>query len=254
MSSSVAILIPTYNEAENIRTIVDRCLVSLPGARILIIDDASPDGTGDLAERLATEYPGQVSVRHRTDKEGLGAAYIDGYTHVLKLWPDCEYFIQMDADLSHDLDYLPAMVNACTNADLAVASRYVQGVSIVNWPIERLLVSWCGTQFARKVTGLPITDCTSGFKCFRREVLEAIDLQRLRSNGYVFQVETSFRAWRAGYRLVDVPIIFHERTRGQSKLHLGIAFEAFRVILRLGLERLFTHTPAPASSFPRARG
>lgn len=237
---SAVVVVPTYNERENILLLVEKIQQHLPDGRILIVDDNSPDGTGQVADELAAQMPDRVSVLHRTQKQGLGAAYVAGYQYAMKLFPEAEFFIQMDADLSHDPAYLPALVEAARAADVAVGSRYTDGVSIVNWPLRRLIISKMGTAYARLLTGLPITDCTGGFKCYRREVLEAIDLPSIRSNGYCFQIETSFRAWRRGYRLRDVHIIFYERQRGKSKLNLGIAFEALVVVARLGLERLFT--------------
>ncbi len=234
------IVIPTYNERENLDPLITRILQALPEGHVLIVDDGSPDGTGQLADQMAQADPRHISVLHRTQKQGLGAAYVAGYQHALNAFPDVSFFIQMDADLSHDPAYLPKMLDAAQNADVIVASRYVQGISIVNWPLDRLIVSKMGTWFARVVTRLPLTDCTGGFKCYRNEVLRSMKLDSIRSNGYCFQIETSFRAWRQGFRLQDFPIIFYERQMGQSKLNLGIAFEAFMVVLRLGLERLLT--------------
>ncbi|MCF6283578.1 MAG: polyprenol monophosphomannose synthase [Candidatus Hydrogenedentes bacterium] len=236
---SVVIIIPTYNEAENVIEVFQKVHAILPEARVLFVDDNSPDGTRDSIKALQETHPEAVALLERDKKEGLGKAYVAGYTHALKTWPEAQLFIQMDADLSHDPAYLPGMVEAAATADLVVASRYVDGVSIVNWPLHRLIISKLGTAFARTVTGLPITDCTAGFKCYRREVLEAIGLDTIRSNGYVFQVETSFRAWRMGFRLVDFSIIFYERQHGESKLNLSIALEAFVIICRLGLQKLF---------------
>jgi len=237
---SVIIVIPTYNERENVESLLPAVLEILPEAHILIVDDKSPDGTGQIAEECADKDPAHISVLSRKKKEGLGAAYIAGYKHALLQWPNASLFVQMDADFSHDPKYLPQMIKAADAADVVVASRYVSGISIVNWPLHRLIVSKLGTTFARTVTGMPLTDCTSGFKCYHRHVLENIGLEQIRSNGYVFQVETSFRAWQKGYKLLDFPIIFYERRQGSSKLSLAIAFEAFRVVLRLGLERLVT--------------
>jgi len=232
------IVIPTYNERENLELVLRRVLEALPDGHVLFVDDNSPDGTGELADSFAESDPRHVSVLHRPGKQGLGAAYVAGYKHALNSWPDVPFFIQMDADLSHDPQYLPGMLDAAQDADVVVASRYTRGVSIVNWPLHRLIVSRFGTTFARLVTRLPLTDCTSGFKCYRAEVLRALGLDAIRSNGYVFQIETSFRAWRMGFRMKELPIIFYERQAGESKLHLNIAFEALCVVLRLGLERL----------------
>jgi dolichol-phosphate mannosyltransferase len=234
---SVVIIIPTYNEAENVPVVFEKIHAALPEARVLFVDDNSPDGTRDRIRDLQERHPDAVSLLDRDQKDGLGKAYVAGYTHALRTWPEAHLFIQMDADLSHDPNYLPDMVATAETADLVVASRYVDGVSIVNWPLHRLIISKMGTAFARTVTGLSITDCTSGFKCYRREVLEAIGLDSIRSNGYVFQVETSFRAWRRGFQLEDFSIIFYERQRGQSKLNLSIALEAFVMVCRLGIQR-----------------
>jgi dolichol-phosphate mannosyltransferase len=232
------VVVPTYNECDNVEALVRRVLEAVREGHILIVDDNSPDGTGEIADDLASRNPGHVSVLHRRAKGGLGAAYVAGYLHALDQWPNAEYFVQMDADLSHDPRYIPALLDAMRTCDVAIGSRYVRGVSIVNWPLRRLIVSRLGTAFARTVTGMPTTDLTSGFKCFRAEVLRAIDLGTIRSTGYVFQVETVFRAWRMGYTLKDVPIIFYERETGESKLNLAIAFEAFTIVLRLGMERV----------------
>lgn len=232
------VVVPTYNERENLPVLVAAALSYLPESRILIVDDNSPDGTGEEADRLSLLDPVHVGVLHRSRKEGLGAAYVAGFQYALEQWPDVCFIIQMDADLSHDPRYLPEMLHAAEEADVVVGSRYVHGVSIVNWPLHRLIVSRFGTWFARTFTGLPLTDCTSGFKCYRSDVVRNLRLDTIRSNGYVFQIETSFRAWRLGYRLQDLPIIFYERRAGTSKLSLNIAAEAFMVVLRLGLERL----------------
>lgn len=238
------VVVPTYNERDNIEPLIRRVLEVLPDGLIFIVDDNSPDGTGALADELAQADPDRVCVLHRRGKEGLGAAYVAAYLFALEQWPDASYFIQMDADLSHDPQYIPDLLAAMDCADLAIGSRYVHGVSIINWPLHRLIVSRLGTSFARIVTGMPITDLTSGFKCFRADVLRALNLGNIRSNGYVFQVETVFRAWRMGFVLKDVPIVFRERVAGESKLHLNIALEAFVVVLRLGIERLLRRRSA----------
>lgn len=232
------VVVPTYNERENLPVLAARIRESLPEASILVVDDNSPDGTGALADSLAAQTPDAFSVLHRDRKEGLGAAYVAGYRHAMDLWPDASYFIQMDADLSHDPAALPGLLSAMADSDLAVGSRYTHGVSVVNWPLRRLLISKAASIYARLVTGLPLTDCTGGFKCYRREVLQAIDLPSIRSNGYCFQIESSFRAWRKGFRLTDVPIVFYERQRGASKLSIGIAIEGLFIVFRLGMERL----------------
>ncbi|MBN2311121.1 MAG: polyprenol monophosphomannose synthase [Candidatus Hydrogenedentes bacterium] len=240
---SAVIVIPTYNERDNLELLLERVFEEVPDVRVLIVDDNSPDGTGELADSFAEREPDKVSVLHRSEKQGLGAAYVAGYTHALEQWPDTDFFVQMDADLSHDPKYLRPMLEAAEDADLVVGSRYTRGVSIVNWPLSRLIISKLGTAYARIVTGLPITDCTSGFKCYRAGTLRAINLEGIRSNGYCFQIETSFRVWQQGLRVKDLPIIFYERQRGKSKLNLSIALEAFIVVARLGLGRLLHRRP-----------
>ncbi len=245
---SVIIVIPTYNERDNLDPLLEKVLGELPGARVLIVDDASPDGTGDVADVWTRNYPDCVSVLHCPEKKGLGAAYVAGYAHALEHWPDTEFLIQMDADLSHDPACLPGILEAARDADVVTGSRYVRGVHIVNWPLHRLVLSRLGTLYARIMTGLPITDCTSGFKCCRSQVLRAVDLSRIRSNGYCFQIETSFRAWEAGFRLKDFSITFYKRERGQSKMIPGIAFEAIWEVTRLGLERVLKRKGSRRSS------
>lgn len=236
---SVVIVVPTFNERENVEELFHLIQHHLPESIVLFVDDDSPDGTSEVVSALKRLYPERLELLSRREKQGLGKAYVAGYQYALTRWPLATHFIQMDADLSHDPSYLPGMVAAAANAEVVVASRYVDGVSIVNWPLHRLIISKFGTAYARIVTGLPITDCTSGFKCYQRAVLERIGLETIRSNGYVFQVETSFRAWRLGFEVQDHPIIFRERKRGVSKLNLSIAVEAFLMILRLGFSRLF---------------
>jgi len=252
------VVIPTYNERENLAPLVRRVREELPGARILVVDDASPDGTGAIADALARDDPSHLEVLHRQAKEGLGAAYVAAFRHLLRQRPGVRWVVQMDADFSHDPAYLVPLLEAARHADVVVGSRYVDGISIVHWPLHRLVVSRLGTAYARLVTGLPITDCTSGYKCFRIEVLRALDLERFRSNGYAFPVEASFRAWRRGFGLEDLPIIFQERRHGHSKLHLRIAWEALYVVALLGLERLFRRgrTPgrADGGGAPRGQG
>jgi len=236
--ASAVVVIPTYNECENVAMIASRVHEELPQAKVLIVDDNSPDGTGAIADSLVNQDPNVYAVLHRAAKQGLGAAYVAGYQHAMALWPEAEYFFQMDADFSHDPRSLRPLLEAAHEADVAVGSRYTPGGGAVDWPLRRLLISKLATTYARLVTGLPLTDCTGGFKCYRREALQAIDLPTIRSNGYCFQIETSFRAWRKGYRFKDVPIIFQERQRGKSKLNMSIALEGLLVVLHLGIERL----------------
>jgi dolichol-phosphate mannosyltransferase len=238
MFEQTVIVVPTYNERDNIDPLLTRIFEHVPGARVLIVDDNSPDGTADYVEELAQQRGWDASVLRRTEKAGLGAAYIAGFDHALKAWPETERVVQMDADLSHDPASIPDLVQATIDADAAIGSRYVDGGRTENWPLNRILLSRLGTLYTRIITGLPLTDCTGGFKCWRAEVLRDLQANHAQSNGYCFQIEMNFRAWRAGYRLVDVPITFRERERGVSKIHLGITVEALAVVLKLGLERL----------------
>lgn len=218
------VVMPTYNEAENLPTIVPRVLEQDPRIDVLIIDDASPDGTGKIADGLA-EASGRVDVIHRGGKLGLGSAYLCGFEHGLA--DGYDFLIEMDSDLSHDPRHLGDLLEAAeTNLDLAVGSRYVRGVNVINWPMSRLLLSWFANKYARWVTGLPLSDSTSGFKCFRREVLESIDFSKVGSTGYAFQIEMDFRAWKAGYRVGEIPIVFVDRDAGSSKMSRAIVREA----------------------------
>jgi dolichol-phosphate mannosyltransferase len=230
------VVLPTYNEAENLREVVAQIRRQPGGFHILIVDDASPDGTGAIAESLAAEFPGEVRVLHRERKEGLGRAYVAAFGHALKL--GYETIVQMDADLSHSPSYLPAMVEGLAGSDVVLGSRYVRGVNVVNWDLKRLILSKAATRYARMVTGMPYSDVTSGFKCWRREALQAIGLDLVFSNGYLFQIETTYRAHRLGLRVAEVPIVFYERNFGRSKIDLGIIFEALLGVMRLRLRRV----------------
>ncbi len=228
------VIIPTYNEAANIGPLVKQIL-SQPGKLdVLIVDDNSPDGTGRLADTLAGDWAvsnGRVNVLHRPGKEGLGRAYLAGFAWALKR--GYEALIEMDADFSHDPIYLPQLLDAANDADLVLGSRYLNGISVVNWPLQRILLSWGANQYVRRVTGLRANDCTSGFRLYRREVLEAIDLESVTSNGYSFQVEMAFRTHQAGFRIVEVPIVFTERRSGSSKMSRGVIWESILVPLKL---------------------
>jgi dolichol-phosphate mannosyltransferase len=230
------VVIPTYNERENLPQIVPAVLAQDPRLEVLVVDDSSPDGTGDLADQLAAKEA-RVHVLHRTVKEGLGKAYIAGFRWALERGYD--RVLEMDADFSHDPKYLPALLAAGDGSDLALGSRYKSGVNVINWPISRLLLSLGANQYARIITGLPLSDSTGGFKCFRREVLEAIDLDDVRSNGYAFQIEMSYRAWRLGFRLAEIPIVFTDRVEGQSKMSKRIVREAIWMVWWLRLRALF---------------
>jgi dolichol-phosphate mannosyltransferase len=231
------VVIPTYNEAVNLPHLVPLILAQDPRLEVLVVDDASPDGTGRVADELAQGSP-RVHVLHREAKLGLGTAYIAGFQWALVQGFD--FVFEMDADFSHDPAHLPEFLRAVVNADLVLGSRYLGGkVTVVNWPIARLMLSYWANVYARWVTGLRIWDLTGGFKCFRRRVLEAIDLSKVRSNGYAFQIEMSVRAWRKGFKLAEVPIVFVDRTEGQSKMNRKIVREAIWVVPRLRLMAWF---------------
>lgn len=233
------VVIPTYNEAANILSVLE-VVMRLPGAfTVLIVDDGSPDGTPDLVRGAQKRFPGRIVLHERSAKLGLGTAYIHGFRYALA--EGFDYICEMDADLSHppeDLPRLSAPIREGT-ADLAIGSRYIGGVRVINWPLSRLMLSFGAGIYTRFVTRLPITDVTAGFKCFHRRVLETIDLDRVKSEGYSFQIELNYRAWRAGFRLTEVPIIFTERTEGQSKMNSAIVREAMWKVWELRLRALF---------------
>ncbi|MBU6366259.1 MAG: polyprenol monophosphomannose synthase [Gemmatimonadetes bacterium] len=225
------VIVPTYNESENVTRIVPLILRQDPGLEVLVVDDNSPDGTGALADAMAADDP-RVHVLHRAAKEGLGRAYLAGFRWALDRAYD--YVFEMDCDFSHDPSHLPEFLAAIREADLVLGSRYRGGkVTVVNWPMSRLLLSYAANAYARLVTGLRLWDGTGGFKCFRRSVLEAIPLDRVRSNGYAFQIEMSFRAWKRGFRIAEIPIVFHDRTEGESKMSRRIIREAVWMVWRL---------------------
>ncbi|HTN23375.1 MAG TPA: polyprenol monophosphomannose synthase [Solirubrobacteraceae bacterium] len=233
------LILPTYDEAENIEAIVGAALAVLEqaapgGHRILVVDDGSPDGTGAIADRLAAAH-GAVEVLHRTTREGLGPAYLAGFARALD--GGASHVMEMDSDFSHDPADLARLLAAAADADLVLGSRYVAGGGVSDWGRIRRLVSRGGSWYAQRVLGLPIRDLTGGFKCFRREVLEAIDLPTVRSRGYAFQVELTYRAARAGFRIVELPIVFRDRRLGHSKMSLRIAGEAALLVPRLRFGR-----------------
>jgi len=233
VTEKALVIIPTYNEAVNLSHLVPQVLAQDGRLEVLVVDDNSPDGTGQLAEALAVENP-RVHVLHRTAKQGLGTAYLAGFKWGLER--DYAYFFEMDADFSHDPAHLKEFLTAVQDADLVLGSRYLAGrVTVVNWPMGRLLLSYFANVYARWVTGLRIWDLTGGFKCYRRRVLEGIDLTQVRSNGYAFQIEMSVRAWRKGFKLAEIPIVFVDRTEGQSKMNRAIVREAVWMVPRLRL-------------------
>ena len=227
------VVVPTYNERENIEKMVQAVHAQPGNIDVLIVDDNSPDGTGAVADELAARRPGRVLVLHRERKEGLGPAYLAGFQHVLA-HTDYTVILQMDADLSHDPTSIPAFIAASETYDLVLGSRYLKGISVINWDIKRLLLSKAAFRYVRLVTGLPYTDATGGFKCWRRSALERIGLNRVSARGYVFQTEMTYRAHRLGLRIGEIPIIFYERNLGRSKISGHIIAEA---LLRVGLLR-----------------
>ena len=225
------VIVPTYNERENIRRLIEQVLAQDARLDMLIVDDNSPDGTGAIVDEIAAVNP-RVHALHRERKLGLGTAYLAGFRWALAR--EYAYVFEMDADFSHDPVHLPQFLSAVEQADLVLGSRYRFGkVTVVNWPMTRLILSYGANVYARVVTGLPLFDATGGFKCFRREVLEAIDLDRVRSNGYAFQIEMSFRAWKRGFRIAEIPIVFVDRTEGESKMSGRIVREAVWMVWRL---------------------
>jgi dolichol-phosphate mannosyltransferase len=231
MSERALVIVPTYNERDNIERLIAAALVQDARLDILVVDDGSPDGTGELADALAARNP-RVHVLHRAGKMGLGTAYVAGFRWALER--DYAFVFEMDADFSHDPTHLPQFLKAIEGADLVLGSRYNRGrVTVVNWPMSRLILSYAANLYARFVTGMPLDDSTGGFKAFRRSVLEAIDLDAIRSNGYAFQIEMSFRAWKRGFRIAEIPITFVDRTEGESKMSPRIVREAVWMVWRL---------------------
>ncbi len=235
MPDRALVVIPTYNERENLPQIVPMVLQQDPRIDVLIVDDGSPDGTGTIADQLAAADL-RVHVLHRTAKQGLGRAYLAGFQWALER--EFRYIFEMDADFSHDPTFLGKFLEAAEQADVVLGSRYVNGVRVINWPMSRLLLSWFANKYVRWITRLPLTDATGGFKCFRREVLAAIPFDQVRSNGYTFQIEMSYRAWRKGFRLAEVPIVFTDRVEGQSKMDQRIVREAIWMVWWLRLQGL----------------
>ena len=229
------IIVPTYNELENIRRLLPELMALGPDIRVLVVDDNSPDGTGKLADELAAENE-RISVLHRPGKLGLGSAYVAGFKSAIRQDVDCVF--EMDADFSHDPAMIPEFIEEIASCDVVIGSRYISGINVVNWPMSRLLLSYFANIYTRLVTGMTIRDTTSGYKCFRREVLEHIELDEVRSDGYAFQIEMNFRCWRKGYRLREIPIIFVDRRSGTSKLSRGVINEAVWIVWWLRLQHL----------------
>jgi len=224
------VVIPTYNEKENLDPLLRQVFAQKLPIEVLIIDDNSPDGTGAMADELAAADP-RVHVMHRAGKMGLGSAYVAGFRYALER--DYDAVFEMDADFSHNPDSLPEFLRELETADLVVGSRYLHGVTVVNWPLKRLILSYGANVYSRVITGIPIKDLTGGYKCFRRRVLESLDLSRVKSDGYGFQIEINYKAWRKGFRIKEIPILFVDRRAGESKMNRRIVWEAAFMVWRL---------------------
>lgn len=235
-SQRALIIFPTYNEKDNIEKIVHAVLPLDPRINVLIVDDNSPDGTGDIADKLAASEE-KVNVLHRKGKEGLGKAYIAGFKWAIENKYD--FIFEMDADFSHGPEYIKDFLKEIQRNDLVIGSRYISGVNVINWPMSRLLLSYFANVYTRIITGLPVRDATGGFKCFRREVLEAINLDKVKSSGYSFQIEMSMRAWKKGYKIKEIPIIFVDRIAGSSKMSKKIMREAIWMVWMLRIKSIF---------------
>ena len=234
MAYQAIVIVPTFDERENIRPLIAAILAADPRLDVLVVDDNSPDGTGDLVDEIA-RASSRVHLMRRPGKMGLGTAYRDGFRWALDR-PAYEFIFEMDADFSHDPAHLVLFLEAAKNADFVLGSRYLDGnVTVVNWPMRRLMLSYGANVYARIVTGMRLWDATGGFKCFHRRVLEAIDLSEVKSNGYAFQIEMTFRAFRKGFRAIEIPIVFTDRTFGRSKMSKGIVREAILMVWRLRL-------------------
>jgi len=238
MSDSL-IIIPTYNEKENIEKIIRKVFSLDKSFHILVIEDGSPDGTADIVKRLQNEFSDNLHIEERSGKLGLGTAYIHGFKWALN--KEYQFVFEMDADFSHNPDDLIRLYNACSSegGEVAIGSRYVKGVNIVNWPMSRLLMSFFASKYVRFITGMPIHDSTAGFKCYKREVLETINFNKIQFVGYAFQIEMKFKSWKYGFNVVEVPVIFTDRTEGTSKMSGGIFFEAVFGVLQMKIKSLF---------------
>ena len=224
------VIIPTYKERENLVPLLKQIFSQELPLEVLIVDDNSPDGTGAVADQIAAADP-RVHVMHRPGKMGLGSAYVAGFRYALER--DYDAAFEMDADFSHNPESLPEFLRELESADLVVGSRYLHGVTVVNWPLKRLILSYGANVYSRVITGVPLKDVTGGFKCFRRQVLEALDLSRVRSDGYGFQIEINYKAWRKGFRIREIPIMFVDRRAGESKMNRKIVWEAAWMVWRL---------------------
>jgi dolichol-phosphate mannosyltransferase len=243
LMNKALVIVPTYNERENLPEVAQRLLKLPIAVDLLVVDDNSPDGTGKLAEELSAKHP-SIHVLHRHEKNGLGRAYCAGFKWALQR--DYEFILEMDCDLSHNPDDVPRLIEAAQNADLALGCRYLGGrISVINWPLKRLLLSTGAARYVRIITGMPFADPTGGFKCFRRRALQALDLEAVHSNGYSFQIEMTHRLWMNGFKIVEVPIVFTERSQGGSKMSRKIVWEALAMVWRLWMQAGFRRTPRP---------
>jgi len=240
MSSKNLVIVPTYNERENLPPLAARLLALPVPVDLLVVDDNSPDGTGKVADALAAKHP-QIHVLHRAEKDGLGRAYRAGFAWALER--DYQFTFEMDGDLSHNPDDVPKLLEAAQGADLVLGSRYCNGIRVINWPLRRLMLSTGAANYVRIITGMPFTDPTGGYKCFRRTALQTIDLQSVHSNGYSFQIELTHMLWRQGMTIVEVPIIFTDRFQGRSKMSGKIVREAFVMVWRLWLQNGLRRSP-----------
>ena len=240
MSQKTLVIVPTYNERENLPSLVKRIIAQPVPVDLLVVDDNSPDGTGQLADEISARTP-EVHVLHRPIKNGLGRAYIDGFKWALAR--DYEFIFEMDGDFSHNPDDIPSFLQAARNADLVVGSRYKHGIRVINWPLRRLMLSMTAARYVQIITGMPVTDPTGGYKCFRRRALQSLDLDAVRSNGYSFQVEMTHKLWRQGMRIVEVPIVFTDRFLGSSKMSSKIVREALWMVWRLLFQNKLRRKP-----------
>ena len=238
MSDSL-IIIPTYNEKENIEKIIRKILSLEKSFHILIVDDGSPDGTASIVKNIQFKFPDSLYIEERTGKLGLGTAYIHGFKWALK--NNYDYIFEMDADFSHNPDDLIKLLDACSlsNGDVSIGSRYINGVNIVNWPMSRLLMSFFASKYVKIITGMPVQDSTAGFKCYKKAVLQKINLDKIQFVGYAFQIEMKFTAWKYGFKIIEVPVIFTDRQEGNSKMSSGIFFEAFIGVIQMKIKSYF---------------
>ncbi len=244
------VVVPTYNERENLPTLAQRLLGLPVFVDLLVVDDNSPDGTGKIADELAAKHP-SMHVLHRPEKNGLGRAYIAGFKWALER--GYEFIFEMDGDFSHNPDDIPLLLEAAKDSDLVLGSRYINGIRIINWPLSRLMLSKCAAKYVQVITGMPLTDPTGGYKCFRRHALQSINLDEIESNGYSFQVEMTHKLWRQGMKIVEVPIIFTDRFQGHSKMSKGIVREALWMVWRLLFQNKLSRRPGPRPPASKSR-